>query len=109
MSTKTKSNVTYLNTGQFKARKYTNHALKRSSQRGVSETAIEYVLEYGTSKYDGRGGVVHFLNKKEKKYINKNEQEVFKDLERFKNLFVVTSSTSGEVITVGHRYRRIFN
>ena len=44
MSIKTKSNVTYLNIGQLKARQYTHHALKRSSQRGVSETAIEYVV-----------------------------------------------------------------
>jgi len=109
MSTKTKSNVTYLDVGQKIGRKYTKHALKRSNQRGVSEIAIEYLLENGRSKYDGRGGVVHFLNKKEKKYINKNDQKVFKDLEKFKNLYVVTSSTSGEIITVGHRYRRIFN
>ena len=109
MSIKTKSKVTYLDAGQTKIRKYTQHALKRSSQRGVSERAIEYILEHGTSKYDGHGGVVHFLNKKEKKYINKNEQEIFNRFDRFKNLFVVTSSYSGEVITVGHRYRRIFN
>ena len=109
MSIKTKSNVTYLGLSRSINRKYSQHALKRSQQRGVSKNAINYILDYGNIKHDKHGGVVHYLSSKDKRFINKSDNNLFKDLEKRKNIFVVTSATSGEVITVGHRYRRVFN
>ena len=109
MSIKTNDNITYLDIGQNKKRKFTQHASKRSSQRGISAEAVDYLLDHGSAKYDGRGGVVHYLSRQERKYMHEFDRQGYKKLAKCRSLYVVTSSTSGEIITVGHRYRRIFN
>ena len=42
---------------------FTEHSKKRMQQRGISENAIKYLIEYGERKFDGHGGKVFILNK----------------------------------------------
>jgi hypothetical protein len=43
---------------------YTDHALLRMAQRGVSDTQVERVLQYGRKIYN-RGALVVFVGKRE--------------------------------------------
>ena len=35
---------------------FTKHSRKRMQQRGITENAIKYLIEYGELKFDGHGG-----------------------------------------------------
>ena len=75
-------------------------------QRGITETAIKYLIEYGELKFDGHGGKVYYLNKRNRNLIpsclTKNQ---FNEIREQLNSFVVLSHRD-VVITVGHRYKR---
>ena len=88
---------------------YSNHAETRCQQRGISKEAVNLILDYGSTKHDHHGGVVHYLDNKIKKSLSNNDFQFKGGIEKLKNVYVVTSTTSGDIITVGHRYRRIFN
>jgi hypothetical protein len=85
---------------------FTEHSKKRMQQRGISENAIKYLIEYGERKFDGHGGKVFFLNKKNRNLIpsglTKNQ---FNEIRKQLNSYVVLSHKD-QVITVGHRYKR---
>ena len=88
---------------------YTKHAETRCQQRGISKEVINLILDYGSTKHDHHGGVVHYLDNKVKNSFIKSDFKFKGGIEKLKNVYVVTSTTSGDIITVGHRYRRIFN
>lgn len=85
---------------------FTQHSRKRMQQRGITEKAIKYLIEYGELKFDGHGGKVYYLNKRNRNLIpsclTKNQ---FNEIREQLNSFVVLSHRD-EVITVGHRYKR---
>ena len=85
---------------------FTKHSRKRMQQRGITENAIKYLIEYGELKFDGHGGNVYYLNKRNRNLIpsclTKNQ---FNELRGQLNSFVVLSHKD-QVITVGHRYKR---
>ena len=88
---------------------YTKHAETRCQQRGISKEAVSLILTYGRKKYDHHGGVVHYLDHKTKGLLLNKHSEVKTNLDKQLKLYVVTSAKSGQVITTGHRYRRIYN
>ncbi|MDC0028254.1 DUF4258 domain-containing protein [Gammaproteobacteria bacterium] len=85
---------------------FTQHSKKRMQQRGISENTIKYLIEYGECKFDGHGGKIFYLNKKNRNFIpscfNKNQ---FTQIRKQLNSYVVLSNED-QVITVGHRYKR---
>ena len=88
---------------------YTRHAETRCQQRGISKEAVSLILDYGRTKHDHHGGVVHYLNHKTRQSLSNQSSEVKAKLDKQLQIYVVTSAKSGQVITAGHRYRRIFN
>ena len=85
---------------------YTNHALKRCQQRGVSLNLCDVVLEYGEYRYDKHGARIWFLTKKTiRKLASKFGDHIERELERKSRLFVVESLDDQSVITVGYSYK----
>lgn len=84
-----------------------NHAVAQMRQRAISETTIDYLIEWGRKAYDHRGAVIRYFDKSSRAQLLKHvgEQRA-RQLEHQLDAYVVVS-TSGEVITVGHRYKRI--
>lgn len=86
----------------------TFHAQQRMQQRGIPRQAIAYVLTYGRVSHDHRGACVVWLDKRSRERIRAEEgRDVLRQLDKHLNAYVVTDA-SGAVMTVGHRYRRIW-
>ena len=72
----------------------TQHARARMQQRGIRPGALEALLESGRSVPAGDGCELLFFDKAARKAA------------RLPNAYAVVGR-DGEVITVGHRYRRL--
>lgn len=84
-----------------------NHAVAQMQQRAISETTVDYLIEWGRKAYDHRGGVLRYFDKASRSQLLRHiGQERAKELENLLDAYVVVS-TRGQVITVGHRYKRI--
>ncbi|NMF91055.1 DUF4258 domain-containing protein [Aromatoleum petrolei] len=84
-----------------------NHAVAQMQQRAISESMIDYLIEWGRKAYDHRGAVICYFDKSSRIQLLKHVGERrAKQLEHQLDAYVVVS-TSGKVITVGHRYKRI--
>jgi len=83
----------------------TRHARARMQQRAIRPDALEYLLEFGREAFDHRGAVVLYFDKAARRRLQHAAPRA-KDLERLARCYAVLS-TEGDVITVGHRHRRI--
>jgi hypothetical protein len=84
----------------------TGHASARMKQRCISAEALDFLLEYGRETFDHRGhAVILYFDKRARRKLAR-AQPGRKDLERVARCYAVLSR-EGEVITAGHRYRRI--
>lgn len=73
----------------------TGHAQQRMDQRGVSESVVEFVLEFGRKIYSNRA-LFHVIGRKE---ISKLEDQC-PELKALEGIHVVTSTDGLSVITV---------
>lgn len=86
---------------------FSNHAVAQMQQRAISETTIDYLIEWGRKAYDHKGAVIRFFDKSSRAQLVRHlGQQRTKQLEHQLDAYVVVS-TEGNVITVGHRYKRI--
>ena len=86
----------------------TQHARLRMQQRGIPRQAIDYVLAYGRVSHDHHGGCVVWLDKRCKARLGREEgRQVVRKLDKHLNAYAVIDP-DGVVMTVGHRYRRIW-
>ena len=86
-------------------RAYTAHARARMQQRGITATAVDCVLEFGTQHHDGRGAVVYVLDKRAQRRVLREHVLSRPQLERIRRFYVVLAD--GVVVTTGHRYMRV--
>lgn len=86
----------------------TRHAATRARQRGI-QTEVEDVLDrYGCEFYDGHGACLILINKKAKREVTRAfgaDVRYLKD--GWTRAYKVVDASSGEAITIGHRYRHI--
>lgn len=84
-----------------------NHAVAQMRQRAISESTVDYLIEWGRKTYDHRGGVIRHFDKASRNQLLRHlGEDRAKKLESQLDAYVVVS-TAGQVITVGHRYKRI--
>ena len=84
-----------------------NHAVAQMQQRAISELTIDYLIEWGRKAYDHKGAVIRYFDKASRNELLRHVGENHaKQLERQLDAYIVVS-TSGKIITVGHRYKRI--
>jgi len=83
----------------------TSHARARMQQRGIRPQALERLLEFGREAFDHHGAVVLYFDKAARRRLLRSDPGA-KELERLARCYAVLSA-QGEVLTVGHRYRKI--
>lgn len=88
----------------MKPGKISKHASVRMTQRGIPLLALEKLLEYGTYEYDHHGGKIVYLSSSGKNRLSKILAP--SQIDRWANMYAVLDVWD-EVITVGHRTRRI--
>ncbi|MXR36113.1 hypothetical protein [Craterilacuibacter sinensis] len=89
------------------AMQISNHALTQMKQRAITGSTIHYLIEWGRKAYDHKGAVIRYFDKTRRIQLRKHVgASHVKQLENQLNAYVVVS-TSGQIITVGHRYKRI--
>ena len=83
----------------------TRHARARMQKRAISADALERLLEFGREAFDHHGHVVLYFDKTARRRLARAAPER-KDLERIARCYAVIAP-GGEVVTVGHRLRRV--
>lgn len=86
---------------------FTNHALVRTQQRGISSRAISTILGYGHYSFVKGGAKSWMMNKQEKKFARADLGQEFIKIEKQLGFLVI--SGKGVVITAGHSYKRVRN
>lgn len=85
----------------------TQHAAKRLRQRGIPETILPLLFDFGEEEYDHHGTRTLYFNKKARERIAKVlPHDQFKRLASAMDAYVVLSQND-EIVTVGHRTHRI--
>lgn len=86
---------------------YSDHARVRMQQRGVPPLIVEWLLQYGATVHDHRGGRICYFDKDSLKRIRREKGDIA--VRRFHELFdsYAVIADDGTVVTVGHAYERI--
>ena len=81
------------------------HASIRMQQRGIRAPVVDWLLAYGAVDHQ-RGAQFYFFDKRARLALQRNVGEpLLQRHAKALNAYVVCEG--GEVITVGHRYRRV--
>lgn len=83
----------------------TRHAQKRLQQRGIPESLVDVLIDFGHTSKTSKGCEIVFLTERDKRQIAGSlaQQNV---CSRVGNTYLVLDPC-GNVVTAGHRYRRI--
>ncbi|MEO8418813.1 MAG: hypothetical protein ABI475_08830 [Methylophilaceae bacterium] len=85
----------------------TQHAAARMQQRGIKEQTLECLFEFGSKTHDHKGGVVVFFDKQARKRLQgRFGKDGVRQMESQMDAYAVISQR-GDVVTVGHRTKRI--
>ena len=86
---------------------FTRHALIRMQQRGIRANVVEDLLDYGRVAHDHHGAQIVYFDKAARQRITREKgDDGLRRLGRRLHAYLVMD-TAGEVLTVGHRTRRI--
>lgn len=83
----------------------TRHAQKRLQQRGIPESLVDVLIDFGHTSKTSKGCEIVFLTQRDKRQIAGSLPK-HNSCTRVGNTYLVLDP-SGNVITAGHRYRRI--
>lgn len=83
---------------------FTKHAQARMQQRAIPPAVIEALLDFGQEEHDHHGGCILYFDKAARRRLERERLD--RVLERCLDAYAVVAE-SGEIITVGHRDRRI--
>lgn len=85
----------------------THHAQARLQQRGIPPKVLDSLLDFGHEAHDHHGSrIVYFDHRARRQLRRQVGTESYKRIEPHLDAYAVVADT-GEVITVGHRTRRI--
>lgn len=84
----------------------TAHARVRMQQRAVRLEVVQWLLQFGSRTFDGRGAQIRFFDERARERIRRTmgEDALRRAHDRLDSYAVVAND--GRVLTVGHRYRR---
>src|SRR3954469_8185019 len=87
---------------------YTEHAAVRAQQRGVPPLIEQWLDEFGEEEFDGRGaGVKYFSHRSVRRMERAFGAAPVRHMARYLDVYKV-ESVDGDLITIGHRSKRIF-
>jgi hypothetical protein len=82
------------------------HAEIRLRQRGIPLAVIEWLVSYGSSRFDHHRGLVFYFDSRSRAALRSSiDRATLARYSEHLDCYAVMS-TNGEVITVGHRTRR---
>jgi hypothetical protein len=85
-----------------------DHARTRAKQRGIPPLIEQWLDRYGEEDYDGHGGCRLYFSKRSIRTMERDfGREPLRKLDEWLDVYKVEDSRSGEVITVGRRYRHL--
>lgn len=86
----------------------TNHAVIRKQQRGIPESVLDCLMQFGKTSHDNRGGEVLYFDKRaRKRCMAAMGKEMYRRLDGYSDVYAVRSLDGGALLTVGHRCRRM--
>ena len=86
---------------------FTRHALIRMQQRGIRADVVEDLLDFGRTTHDHRGAEIVFFDKAARQRMARERgEDALGRLGRRLRAYLVMGA-GGDVLTVGHRTRRI--
>lgn len=87
---------------------YTQHAVARARQRGIPPLIEQWLDAYGQQDYDGNGARRVFFSKASIRQMERDfGRAPIQKLSEWLDVYKVEDSSSGYVITIGHRYRHL--
>lgn len=85
----------------------TPHAKIRLRQRGIPQTIVENLLDYGRFCHDHHGAtIVYFDHQARNTLRRRTDPTAFRRIERYLDTYAVVAP-DGDIVTVGHRTRPI--
>lgn len=85
----------------------THHAAIRKQQRGISEAALECLIQFGKVSHDNRGGEILYFDKRAKhRCLTSVGKEAYRKLDGHFNVYAVRA-LDGSLLTIGHRFKRL--
>lgn len=86
------------------------HAAVRMQQRGISDSVINLLLQFGSRRYDHQGAqIVFFDHRAKRRCCNVQGKDGLRQIERYSDVYLVSAVDDGELITIGHRSKRLPN
>lgn len=87
--------------------RFTQHAQARMQQRAIPSRIVEILYAFGRREHDHRGGSVLYFDKPSRRRLARGLPELSQGaIDRYLDAYAVVTE-AGEVITVGHRDKRI--
>lgn len=87
----------------------TAHAATRVQQRALPPLVLDWLHTYGHEHHDGRGATVLFFNKTARRRLERGVgREPVRRMKQWLNAYAVVSD-DGQVVTAGHRFKRIWH
>ena len=88
---------------------YTDHGRLRMQQRGIPPLIVQWLEAYGSEKFDHRGGcILHFDKRARRRLEREVGREPVRRMHEWMDAYIVVAM-DGTVVTVGHRYERIWH
>lgn len=85
----------------------THHAIARMQQRAVRPEIVVYLLDFGRCEYHHYGAQLYYLDRRGRERVRRVAgSDAYRRMEHALDAYAVVSG-DGELITVGHRYKRI--
>lgn len=85
----------------------TQHAAIRMQQRGIKENTLDCLFQFGSKMHDRRGCIIVFFDKQARKRLKEtSDLNQSRLIESQMDAYAVVS-IRGEILTVGHRIKRI--
>jgi hypothetical protein len=85
----------------------TRHANVRCQQRGIPRLIVDWLLQYGTQTKASGGAETYFFDKRARRRIERDcGREIVRRLGDLLDAYLVIADD--EIVTVGHRHKRIW-
>lgn len=86
----------------------TPHAEQRCQQRGIPQLILHWLSDYGREQFDGRGARILWFDKASRRRLEREVgREPVRRMHEWLNAYAVVAVRDGQIITTGHRYKRI--
>jgi len=86
----------------------TSHAIVRSQQRCLPPLVIDWLHHFGREQHDGCGATILYFDKRARRSLERSVgREPVRRMKEWLNAYAVVSN-DGKLVTVGHRYRRLW-